>query len=138
MVPFDPNVNPELAFESVNAPGVMSPWEVNEIWGDWLADAYAGNTDGDTIEAVKTAVLPVMRDWRNAWARYGASIDGAAEYQRVLRRLRETLVPLQEKVILPNGADLAMQVVKQLIPVMFNAEIMGVPRQRDERVPQRA
>jgi Aspartyl/Asparaginyl beta-hydroxylase len=138
MVPFDPNANPELSFESVNAPGVMSPWEVNEIWGDWLADAYAGNSDGDTIEAMKTAVLPVMRDWRNAWARYGASNDGAAEYKRVLLRLRETLVPLQEKVILPNGADLAMQVVKQLIPVMFNAELLSPARHRDERMPLRA
>lgn len=137
-VPFNPAIDPPLAFESVNFPGVMTPWELNEIWAEWMADAYDGPSNVEAIDTMRATMQPILRDWRGTWARYGANAEGGSDYMALLGRLRGTFKPLEGTVKLPNSTDLANLVIAQLVPAMYNAERLNEQQQRDERVPHPA
>ena len=87
LVPYQAGSNPALRFESSNYPVVMSPWELASLWSNWMADARAGDATPETIAALDAAVQPIIRDWRAAWALFGALPDGFPHFARLRERL---------------------------------------------------
>src|SRR4051812_8194840 len=70
-VPFDPAHDPELRFETVNQPVVMSPWEQESLLGSLFQDLAA---ESPALVAGLHAELDRFRaDWRTVWAAHGES-----------------------------------------------------------------
>src|SRR5450432_2238136 len=57
-VPYVPGAQSPLRFEASNLPVVMTPWEIDSLWSNWLADACSGPADPAIIAAINAAVQP--------------------------------------------------------------------------------
>jgi hypothetical protein len=89
---------PELAYESVNVPDVMSPWELNAHLEFLLRESLPG----PHLDAVRRNAVILMREWRSLWARHGDSEGGRPAFRATLRRfLAASEVPAQA-VLLRN------------------------------------
>ena len=76
-----------LDFEQVNAPAVMSPWEMKShvaYLTDWT-DEQPG------LQEVLTILDRFIMAWAGSWARYGASEAGLPHYLEHLAEVREAL-----------------------------------------------
>lgn len=71
---------PALDFESVNAPAVMSPWELREhivfLLGEAVPDPRLG--------PIQQALLRFARRWQALWAAHGDGGEGLVRYRRLL------------------------------------------------------
>lgn len=80
----------KLDFEQVNAPAVMSPWEVREhmvfLLGECVADPRLG--------AIQAALLRFSRRWQALWACHGEDAVGRPRYQALLDATRRELLGL--------------------------------------------
>ncbi|MES1241471.1 MAG: TIGR03032 family protein [Acidobacteriota bacterium] len=114
-VEFDPDADPGLAFETVNQPVVMSPWEQESLLG-WLA------ADLEVSEARRAGLVAELRDgldrfrrdWRALWARYGEAPEGWPAYRQLLDDLNARLAGYENRLRLPNGAE-AVEIVRQMV-----------------------
>lgn len=137
-MPFVPYARPTLRFESSNYPVVMSPWEIENLWTGWLADAHAGLSDRSAIERLDAAIQPLIREWRGAWAEYGDDVSGWPRYQALIARLAEIARTVAGAVELPNEVDLARVLEVGLIPALHSPALAlrGAPHVRSpEPVP---
>ncbi len=85
---FDPSRTAQLDYESVNAPLVMTPWELREHLGFLL-----GETEPHPrLPAVQQVLLRLSRRWHALWSCHGEDAAGWPRY----RRLRDaTMTELQ-------------------------------------------
>jgi len=70
-----------LDFEQVNAPDVMSPWELSAhiaYLRDWVADPNELSRIDGQLDRLQMA-------WAGAWARFGTSREGYKRYESILR-----------------------------------------------------
>src|SRR5690606_35573431 len=78
---------PALDLGNVNAPAVMSPWELREhivfLLGEALPDPALG--------PVQQALLRFARRWHALWAAYGDDAGGLPRYRRLLDGVRAEL-----------------------------------------------
>lgn len=85
-----PGKRAQLDFERVNAPAVMSPWEVREhlvfLLGECVADPRLG--------AIQAALLRFSRRWQALWACHGEDAAGRPRYQALLDATRRELLGL--------------------------------------------
>nr|WP_298149616.1 sulfotransferase [uncultured Pseudoxanthomonas sp.] len=85
-----PGKRAQLDFERVNAPTVMSPWEVREhlvfLLGECVADPRLG--------AIQAALLRFSRRWQALWACHGEDAAGRPRYQALLDATRRELLGL--------------------------------------------
>lgn len=76
-----------LDFESINAPAVMSPWELREhivfLLGEAVPDPRLG--------PIQQALLRFARRWQALWAAYGDGGEGLPRYRRLLDGVRGEL-----------------------------------------------
>ena len=73
-------MKPRLDFESVNAPAVMTPWEVRDHIVFLLGDAVPA----PQLPALQQALLAFSRRWHALWSCYGESRDGWPRYRALL------------------------------------------------------
>ncbi|KAF1725948.1 sulfotransferase [Pseudoxanthomonas japonensis] len=80
----------QLDFEQINAPAVMSPWEVREhmvfLLGECIADPRLG--------AIQAALLRFSRRWQALWACHGEEAAGRPRYQALLDTTKRELLGL--------------------------------------------
>lgn len=92
-----------IDFEQVNAPAVMSPWEMKThvaYIAEWT-DAQPG------LDDVMTALDRFIMVWSGTWARYGASEPGLPHYVEHLTDVRAALGSLAgPEVRMRNGRPL--------------------------------
>jgi hypothetical protein len=94
---------PELFYESVNVPTVMSPYEVRDHVGFLLGET----PPSEAVHQLAQALLaPFLRDWQAAWARHGDAGTGVEDYRFMRERLRAAL-PRFDGVVMRNGIPLA-------------------------------
>lgn len=109
-----------LRYEQFNLPVVMSPWELEALWADWLADACEAPQGPQAALAVNQMLLPLLRDWRAHWAVHGDRASGWPGYEQ----LRSQVVALGQsvagKIKLPNGVDLGRLLRVGLAPALCN------------------
>jgi hypothetical protein len=102
-VPPGANASGNLSFEHVNAPEIMSVWEVR-CHIDFLLEQVPA------VPALDAVALQLDRfkiAWGAAWARFGVKSDGIPEYARLLQAVRADLGRLgADRILLPNGVKL--------------------------------
>lgn len=76
-----------LQVEQVNAPAVMSPWEMNAHL-DYLL-GWVG--DDPRLPAIRRILDKFRMAWAGTWARYGTSDDGIPHYVQQLREAEAVL-----------------------------------------------
>ena len=91
-----------LDFEQVNAPLIMSPWEMKAHLA-YLADW----TDEQPLRREIFEVLDrFVMSWEGTWAAHGISEGGVPLYARHLTQVQQALAPLRGRVIMRNGRGL--------------------------------
>jgi|CXWL01.1.fsa_nt_gi uncharacterized protein (TIGR03032 family) len=112
-VAFDPDFEPELAFENVNQPVVMSPWEQEILLGSLLGDLVA-DSPADVRRAFEAELLRFRRAWRALWALHGDGPSGTAAYRAELIETDRRLAPFERRLRLENHAD-ALEIARQMV-----------------------
>jgi hypothetical protein len=108
-----------LKFEQVNVPGLMSPWEV----ASHIALIAAEAEESPLAEAVVKRLGRFEAGWTAAWAQYGASPAGLAEYRRLLIEVQTDLDGIGGgKLRLRNGVSM----YRQLALLIFNVALPAV------------
>lgn len=90
----------ELQFEQINAPAIMSPWEMKSHF------AYlAGWVDeGPRLERVMAILDRFLMAWSGTWARYGTSDEGVPHYFRHLQEVGDQVAAAcRPPVLMRNG-----------------------------------
>jgi hypothetical protein len=123
VVPFVPGALSYLRFEAANLPVVMTPWEIDSLWSNWLADACAGPADPAVIAELNAAVQPIFREWRGLWAEHADRRTGWPSYERLLARLQAVAAPFAGRVPLPNDMDVGRMVEQSLLRAMHTPEL---------------
>jgi hypothetical protein len=115
-----------LLFEQVNAPTVMSPWEVR----CHLAFVIGEAEPHPKLEALLKRLDRFADSWASLWARFGASEGGLADYRRLVGATRSELNQLGAKEVrLRNELELPF-VLDQLIFAMAIPEQPATVRAR--------
>jgi hypothetical protein len=84
---------PELAYETVNVPAVMSPWELNAHLGLLFGDAMPD----PQLERLRQLAGQLSRTWRELWAQYGDAPEGRRQFRAVMNRFTaEAKAPAQD------------------------------------------
>lgn len=84
------DARPQLAFERVNAPVVMSPWEIRAHVAFLLGEAVPTPALGP----IQQAMLAFARRWQAVWANHGDTADGWPAYRALLAEVTATLAGL--------------------------------------------
>lgn len=97
----------ELVFERVNAPEVMSPWEIR-CHVAFLAEQAVPDP---LLDAVLARIDRFVDAWAAAWARFGPDREGLAAYHGLIAAAKRDLVAL-------GGARLLLRNELQLLLVL--------------------
>jgi hypothetical protein len=124
-VPFAPGANPALRFEASNLPVVMSPWEIDSLWSNWLADACDGPADPAVIAQLNAAVQPVFREWRSVWAEHADRRTGWPSYVNLKARLQAIAEQYAGRVPLPNDMDVGRMLEQSLLRAIHTPQLAG-------------
>lgn len=81
---------PALAFEQVNRPKIMSPWEMKQHI-DYVLDHAPPEARAGTLAKRLDRFLA---GWHAAWAQFGTSDEGLATYQSLIQQMRVELTSL--------------------------------------------
>ncbi|MBM3693818.1 MAG: TIGR03032 family protein [Actinobacteria bacterium] len=91
--------------ELVNKPVVASPWELEVAARTLLGEVALRDTAA--AEALLQVVTPILRAWRNAWARFGDDPAGHPVFARLRREAQGLIARTGGSVKLPNGITFA-------------------------------
>lgn len=120
MVLPDDGARPEVAYEQVNLPQIMSGWEVR-----CHVDYLLGQVEAQPgLEPVRTRLDRFVNGWMARWAQYGPSPEGAPAYHRLIEGIREDLRQLRaDMILLPNRIplDRALSELIFLVALPVNA-----------------
>lgn len=93
----------ELALERINAPEIMSSWEVRCHIDFLLGQA----PDMPELPAVTSALNRFNAGWAATWAQFGPSLDGLSRYQQLIAHVRNDLKRLgANRILLHNAVPL--------------------------------
>ena len=95
-------IHPELAYEAVNVPMVMSPWELREHIGFLIDESQPG----PALAPIQQIAARFTRNWQALWARYGEDRRGWREYRQLLDTFLQEVEPLARTVTLRNDNPL--------------------------------
>lgn len=96
-------LRPELAYEQVNRPKVMSPWEMRQHVDYVLDHAPAEAREGKLAKRLDRFIT----SWHAAWAQFGTSDEGLPTYHELIGRMRGDLAELNaQEVKLQNQQGL--------------------------------
>ncbi|MFA5885406.1 MAG: TIGR03032 family protein [Acidimicrobiia bacterium] len=92
---------PTIITELVNKPAVVSPWELNWAYQMLLQDL--AQRAPDAVAPLAAAFEPVLRAWRNAWARFGDDPTGYTTFSVIRREAEDRIARAGGEIPLPNG-----------------------------------
>jgi Aspartyl/Asparaginyl beta-hydroxylase len=84
------DAQPELQFERVNSPVVMSPWEMRVH----VAFIASHAEPHPLLDPVLQRIERFVDDWAGVWAQFGDDQAGWAEYEQVLSGVKRDLIAL--------------------------------------------
>lgn len=92
-----------IAFERINYPKIMSPWELRCHIRDLTAQAI----EAPKLEAVRLRLDRLIAGWDAAWSRFETDDSGIPIYRRLLASAREDLMAIGgQGISMRNGQDL--------------------------------
>jgi hypothetical protein len=93
-----------LAYEQINRPRVMSPWEMRQHVDYVFDHAPADAQDGSVAKRLDRFITA----WHAAWSRFGTSDEGLPTYRALIEHMRGELVSSNAHlIILSNNQGLA-------------------------------
>jgi hypothetical protein len=93
---------PPLAFERVNYPVVMTPWQLEHLVA---RTAYLLAPSAAERDALFSAAETLVQDWRALWACLGDSEEAMASYEGLLARFASATDALAGHLPLADGRD---------------------------------
>lgn len=119
--------DPEMVFERANFPAVMSPWEIECLFADLVAD-LGESSEGREADAasLQDLLFRFHRNWRNLWAGHGTDGRGYPEYRRTLDALDAGIQAFAGRLALPNGVDAVEAVRQAVVRSALNPELAAV------------
>ena len=113
-----------LAFEKVNSPKVMSPWEMR----CHLAFTREKAGYDPRVLAILDQVEQFIDAWAAAWARFGDADEGRTTYEPLLWDIRASLAEMGVSALeMPNEIPLA-RMLEQLIFLIALAPVVQVAK----------
>ena len=112
-----PGVVPELDYESVNAPIVMTPWEMREHFAFFLGEAQPAPQLG----LVQQLMVRLARRWQATWSAYGVDEAGWPRYRALLDDAAMELRGASAGMLLKNGIGLFQAVSACVLDVALEA-----------------
>ncbi len=113
---------PELYYESVNVPPVMSPWELRAHVSLLLAEA----NPHAQLAAAQQLVQSFCNRWQELWARFGDSPEGRSLYRSALEDFLEQFRPMAAQIVLRNQITLASAFMTMISKFAVMADESGV------------
>jgi hypothetical protein len=104
---------PALDFEMVNAPVVMSPWEMRDHIRFLLGEVVPS----PQLPAVEAALLRLARRWHALWSCYAEAQEGWPRYRALLDEAAGELQQVCSGVMLRNGIPLTEGLASHLLSV---------------------
>jgi hypothetical protein len=126
LLPFDPDADPKLEFETKNIPEVMSPWELAAHL-EFLLDEIGNHAAAPVL---RRHVASLVRDWRALWAQCGDSAPSRRAYANRFEAFLRAIHPTASGIKLANDADLfgaVMAMVGQAVVRMDASQGTPVP-----------
>ena len=111
----DRNARPELLYESVNLPIVMTPWELR----DHLTFLIGESAPHPELSAVQQLCARLTATWLGLWARYGDATDGWPDYRAALDPFAQEVQRVAQPIMLRNGSPFLMA----LAPMVLRAAL---------------
>ena len=116
---------PALAYESRNAPDVMTPWELRDHLGFLMSEVAQGDA---RAAAIGQALNRLRASWHALWARSGDEESARPEYAALLAATWSRLLALGvDQVVLRNGMGLG----RCLRALVFESALRGGSRAMD-------
>ncbi|HET9812057.1 MAG TPA: aspartyl/asparaginyl beta-hydroxylase domain-containing protein [Sphingomicrobium sp.] len=90
----------QLAFEQVNSPAVMSPWEMKAH----IAYLFSWMDEDPRLAQVEKLLDRFVMTWNGSWARFGTSDEGVPTYARHLQEIQAELARFRRPpILMRNG-----------------------------------
>jgi len=102
---------PPLRFEQVNAPTVMSPWELRCHIEFIITHAE----EHERLPALRARLDRLQEDWAALWAQYGAAVHGLSDYRRTLQEASREIMQLAGYDMKSKNGDYLGTVLECLI-----------------------
>jgi hypothetical protein len=119
-----------LAFEKVNSPKIMSPWEIRSHVAFLLAHAVPHPRLGTVADRIERFI----DDWAVAWAQYGTDDAGLPDYLQILESVKRDLGTLGgADIMLRNGLPLYLAFDHVVLVNLLDPSVT-----REPKVTQRA
>jgi len=95
----DPRADAHFPLEAVNAPQVMSPWEMNSHFSLLFSEALPHPQLGQ----VQLLCAQLLRSWKGLWAQYGDSNEGKPQFRALMDRFAAQVEGPASALQLRNG-----------------------------------
>lgn len=121
---------PELHFERLNSPVIMSPWEMR-VHVAFIA-SYA--EPHPLLEPVLRRVERFVDDWAALWTQYGTDRRGWPSYDQLLSGVKEDLIALDAAALILRNKLQLLQVLDHVVLTMAMsgaADEMGLKQPRE-------
>lgn len=113
-----------LAFEQLNVPDVMSPWEIRQHV-DFILD---GAPAQQSLDRVARRLDRFVTSWQAAWARFGTSDEGLPDYEALIEAIRADLQAMgANQIILRNKVKLHLAVEALIFRTALGAVAAPAP-----------
>ncbi len=108
-----PAVEPSrpLKFEQINAPTIVSPWELRCHIEFIMAHA----DDHQHVPALRDRLDRLAEDWAAIWAQFGTNSQGVPEYRQTLRDAYRDIMPMAGQEMKSKNGDFLGNVLHALI-----------------------
>lgn len=123
---------PQLRFEQVNVPPIMSPWEIR----CHLDFIFAEAAEHPRLAQLRDRLERFAEEWAALWAQYGANFSAAPAYRRLLKECRPDVIAIAgEEMMLKNDSFMhtvldALVFGPALAPALGANATASAPRQR--------
>ncbi|MEO5596901.1 MAG: aspartyl/asparaginyl beta-hydroxylase domain-containing protein [Lysobacteraceae bacterium] len=98
----DASATKTMAFESVNVPVVMTPWEMREHLGFILGCALPH----PQLAQANALCAQLIHQWQALWAEYGESVEGVPAYRAAMTAFEQRLSACATQIPLRNDSGL--------------------------------
>jgi hypothetical protein len=126
---------PELQFESVNTPRVMTPWELHSH----LAFLFGELKPSALIQDAQQRTLRFMRSWQAAWSQFGDAEQGRPDFRRLLDAYTAEMARYKGQMALRNELDfhkvLTIMVLVSALSDKATPVVFGEPRDAPGKAP---
>ncbi len=126
--------DPELEFESLNLPRVMSPWELRAHIGFLFTESQPHAS----MPAMQQSAKIFLRRWLALWAAYGDAESARAKYEPVLEEYVAAVRNHGKDITLRNGISLSVAMQAMVTKATLSGGVYAppIPRTRSGQQPR--